>query len=437
MKMIKKTATVLFVLAIALGNIKCFSQDFMKERKVFLNPDGTNYIKVTLLTQAWLRNQEYNPGSTVFGFSKESGTDIGIRRFRAQFYGQLTDRVFVYSQIGQNNFNSISDRKQGFFIHDACGDYSVVKKHFYLGMGLSGWSGLSRFSSPAAGSILGVDAPLFLQSTNDVTDQFLRKLSVYVKGKIGKLDYRLALAQPMAIQKSQNYNPTISRIASFSSRPPKLQWNGYFQYQLKDQESNTMPYATGTYLGKKKIFNIGAGFVYQKDAMWKSGALKDTIQSNMAHFSVDFFYDAPIGAKGQSVSVYSTLVHCDYGANYTRNLAVMNPANGNNNLSILNGSGNGFPAYGTGTVFYTQIGFKFKNNLLGKTTFMPYASLQHANYERLNSPMDYYDVGVNWLLSEHVSKFTLAYQNRPVYNNLGDQIDRKGAFIAQYQFFFN
>lgn len=413
------------------------TNSFIKDRKFYLNEDGSNYIKFTLLTQAWLRNMDYNPGTTIFGITKKSGTDIGIRRYRMQFYGQLTDKVFVYSQFGENNYNNISDRKQGFFVHDALGEYALDKSRLSLGIGLTAWSGLSRFASPSVGTLLGVDAPLFQQTTNDVTDQFLRKLSIYAKGKLGKFDYRLVMSQPMAIQKSAGYSGTINANWAFSAAPPKMQWNGYFQYQFKDQESNTTPYNTGTYLGKKKVLNIGAGFIFQKDAMWKLNTVGDTINHTMTHISADIYYDAPIGTKGQSVSAYGSITHYDFGDKYTRNSGPMNPANGNNNPTILNGAGNSFPMYGTGTIFYGQVGYKLKENLIGQTTLMPYVSLQHANYGKLNDAMNFYDIGVNWLLSNHTSKLTISYQDRPVFNTSGDQVTRKGAVIAQYQIYFN
>jgi hypothetical protein len=415
----------------------------LKDGKLTLNEDGSHYVKFTMVNQAWLRNTTLNEGSTIFGYARKNSWDIGIRRFRMQFYGQLTDRVFIYSQIGENNFNGLSDRKLGFFIHDALGEYAVVKNKLSLGGGLAAWSGLARFASPSVGSILGVDAPLYQQSTNDVTDQFLRKLSVYAKGKLGKFDYRIALSDPMAFQKAASYNGVLSAdIANFSSKPPKFQWNGYFQWQFLDQESNLTPYMTGTYLGKKKVFNIGAGFVYQPKAMWTLAANKvDTIETNMVQLAIDAYYDAPAGTDGQAISAYASLGHFDFGKNYIRNIAAMNPANGTTRKDVINGSGNGFPGYGTGNVIYAQVGYKFKDNLIGKTTLMPYISLQHANYERLNQGVNYWDMGLTWLLNGHNSKLTLAYQDRPIFltdaNGKGELSNRKGSTIIQYQVFFN
>lgn len=416
----------------------------LKDGKIWLNEDGSNYFKLTLATQVWIRNTDMNPGTTINGFAKDNYTDIGIRRVRMQAYGQIADRVFIYTQIGMNNFNYAADRKAGFFVHDVVGEYEVARKKLSLGTGLSAWNGLSRFSSPSIGSIMGLDAPLFEQTTNDVTDQFLRKLSVYAKGKLGKLDYRLVLSSPMAVQKSANYSATITPVSTYSPLPAKMQMQGYFQWQLLDEEANTTPYATGTYLGAKRVFNIGAGFQYQPDAMWHHGAtIADTVTTHMRHVAVDVYYDAPLNKeKGTAISAYATYINMDHGTGYLRNQATMNPANGSTMPTVINGSGNGYPSFGTGNLLYGQVGYKFKNNLIGSTTLMPYVSLQHATYERLAKDVNYWDMGVNWLLKGHTSKLTLAYQNRPVYQVLtpgadAALIDHKGAFVLQYQVFLN
>ncbi len=429
----------------------------LKDGKLTLNEDGSRYVKLTLLNQVWARYNESNDGTRLYGVNKPSTYDIGIRRFRIQFFGQLTDRVFIYSQIGINNFSYNADRKSGgtpgsaqsgsggFFLHDALGEYAVVKKHLSLGAGLGAWGGLARFSAPATGSIMGVDAPLVQQTTNDATDQFLRKLSVYAKGKVGRLDYRVAVSDPMTYQKSPLYTGTIGPNATFSTRPPAPQYSGYFSYQLLDQESNLVAYAPGTYLGSKRVFNIGAGFLVQPDAMWyRPAGRPDTLTQALKQFALDVFYDAPLDtARGAaSVSFYAAAMHLDYGPGYVRNNAVMNPAAGGTvPAGNFNGPGNGWPTYGTGNTLYAQAGYKFRNNLLGTTTFMPYVGYQYSHYKRLADDVHYLDAGVNWLLAGHTSKLTLSYQRRPVFiaqaNGELKAASYKGSVIAQYQVFFN
>ncbi|MBL7711185.1 MAG: hypothetical protein JNL13_01920 [Chitinophagaceae bacterium] len=437
--------SILFLSCTILAAPYTFAQVF-KDGKLSLNEDGSRYLKLSVLNQTWVRYNQNNPGSTVNGENKEDVFDIGIRRTRLQFYGPVAKRTFLYVHVGINNFNALSDRKAAFFLHDAVSEYEIVKEHLSLGAGLAGWTGLSRFASSSVSSIMGLDLPLYQEATNDVSDQFLRKLSVYAKGKIGKLDYRLMLTDPMAIQKSAAYiaNPAsftnLTTNAVFSTADPKLQTQGYFQYQFLDQESNLVPYTTGTYLGSKSVFNIGAGFIYQPQAMIRlADNNTDTVRSAMRLLSVDAYYDAPLNRqKGTAISAYAAFSDYDFGKNYIRNTAPLNPATGNSDASILNGSGNGVPLYGTGQHVYAQLGYKMKNELLGKAgTLMPYASVQYSMMQKLADPMVYYDMGVNLLLSGHTSKLTLAYQNRPVYKGAPagpfHVAERKSAVTLQWQ----
>ena len=322
-----------------------------KELKFSLNEDGQHYVKFTFLNQVWVRYNESNPGTTVFDTPKSSTFDIGLRRTRIQIFGQLSDKVFFYTQFGQNNLNYISPRKQGLFFLDAISEYKVADKSLSIGGGLTGWNGVSRYSSPSIGSILSLDAPLYQQATNDITDQFVRKFSIYAKGQIAKLDYRLAVSTPMSVQRSTAQQATISENSLFSSEPAKAQWHGYFKYQFKDEESNLTPYAVGSYLGKKSVFNIGAGFMFQPDALWHLESVTNIVHTNLKLFTVDMFYDMPIDeSKGNAITAYVAFSDNDYGKNYVRNVGAMNPANGTNGAGSFNGAGSAFPMIGTGNI---------------------------------------------------------------------------------------
>lgn len=168
----------------------------------------------------------------------------------------------------------------------------------------------------------------------------------------------------------------------------------------------------------------------------------DTLQTALRLLSVDAYYDAPLPANnGSSISAYAAFSDYNFGKNYTRNAGVMNPANGSTQPAVLNGAGNGMPIYGTGKHIYLQAGYKFRNNLLGKSgTLLPYISAQYARLQRLNDPMLYTDCGVNWLISGHQSKVTIAWQNRPVFvsDASGEQTlsSRKNVVVVQYQIAF-
>ena len=415
----------------------------VKEKKELIynfNEEGTHYVRLTFLNQVWARYNQSNPGTTVDGTPKSSTYDIGLRRTRIQLFGQISDRIFFYTQFGQNNLAYNSPRKQGIFFLDGITEFKVVNDYLSIGGGLTAWSGLSRYASPSAGTIMSLDAPLYQQATNDINDQFLRKLSIYAKGKLGKLDYRLAITNPMSVKNSEVQNTDIAQNSLFSSEPGKLQGQGYFMYQFLDKESNLTPYNAGTYLGKKRVFNVGAGFIAQSDAMWHlSGNGLDTVRTNLNLWAVDVFYDAPINAeKGNAITAYASFSSNDYGKNYVRNVGVMNPANGTNAQGSFNGPGSAFPMMGTGNTFYAQAGYLLKKGLLGNLgTLQPYATTQYSKFDLLSDPMLMYEAGVNWLIEGHRAKLSLNYQNRPVFmlNEGGDyeKETRKQMVLLQFQ----
>jgi hypothetical protein len=437
----KKYKILYLILAlVSISNLALAQTKPDKELRMNLNDEGTHYLKTTFTAQLWGRYTDMNPGTTTGGFNNPTSFDIGIRRMRQQIFGMVTDKVFFYSQLGINNFNNIGDRKPGIFFHDVLAEYYVTPKTLQVGMGLTAWTGFSRFASPAVASIMGYDAPLFEQNTNDANDQFLRKLSIYAKGKIGKIDYRFILSDPLLASKAaSSVVKTISVNSDFSFMPPHPQTSAYVMYQFLDEESNLTPYMTGTYLGKKRVFNIGAGFQYQANAMWhySDAVKKDTIQEDMLNFAVDAYYDAPIGNKGMAISAYATAMHLGYGKNYIRNLGVMNPGDGvATGTQTINGAGNAFPMLGTGNIMAGQVGLLLPKNVLGEKNgqLQPYIMVMHGNFDRLQQSMLQYDAGLNWYINGYRSKLTLNYQNRPVFSSPDlKESDRKSMVVLQFQ----
>jgi hypothetical protein len=418
------------------------------ELRLKLNDNGSHYLKVTFLNQVWLRYNDSNPGTTVMNEPAANTFDIGLRRTRIQFFGQLSDHVFFYTQFGQNNFNFLAqnagNRKLVAFFHDALGEYKIWKGNDWLklGGGLTITNGLSRFSQPSISTIMTLDVPVFAQSTVDQTDEFARKLSVYARGQVGKFDYRVVLSDPFPVTTSGATLPTVGPSATFAQAGHHKQYQGFFMYNFFDGESHVTPYMTGTYLGRKKVLNLEAGFITQRDAMWTSNDNGVTTAfHDMNLWSVALYYDAPINVdKGTALSAYAGYFNLDYGPNYLRYNGIMNPANGIVNGPYTGSQGNAFPMFGTGKVLYAQVGYLLNKDLLGEVgTLMPYASLMSASYDRLSDQMNVIDIGVNWLIKGHNSKITLDYQSRPIYEARGTDLVKsanKSQLVLQYQVFF-
>jgi len=417
--------------------------------KFYLDPqDSARFIQLNMVAQIWARYTDNNPYTTVTGTPEQSTIDFSIRRIRFVLSGSLSKRVNFFVQFGQNNLNYLSSRKAGSFFHDITADYAVIPTKFSLGAGLNGWNGPSRFSNTSVSSILVLDPPNYQEVTNDTYDQFVRRLGIYAKGKLGKLDYRLSVGKPFVIQTTSGSGiEPINTNVAFSTLPPNLVYQGYFMYQFLDQESNFGPGITGSYLGKKRVFNVGAGFDYQKEAMFRYGtaAAQDTIKHAMKLFAFDIYYDAPINTTtGTALSVYACFSSYDYGPNFIRVGGADNPASGSSKTTSTferSNYGNAFPYLGTGRVGYLQSAYKFKEGLLGNSgTLQPYFDIQFANYDRLSDNMYVYDIGVNWLIHGNNSKVTLNYQNRPYFapNSSGDlvQNQRMSEWVVQYHLSF-
>jgi len=416
--------------------------------KFNLNGDGSQYIKLGMLNQVWLRYEQNNPGSVVSDRTVSDTTDIGLRRTRFVLQGQLTDRVYFYTQYGMNNFNFLSqmddNRHIAAYFHDAYGELRLTEGHQIIaGGGLTIANGLSRFSNPSAATSMTMDLPIFAQATVDQTDLFSRKMSVYLRGQVSKFNYRVIASDPFFISTTgQPLVPISPDNATFANTHTK-QYQRFFVWNFWDTEPMTNTFMQGTYLGKKSVLNLEGGFITQKNATW-TGTPDNPHFHDLNFWSVAGYLDAPVDEiKETAISAYLGYFNLDYGPGYIRNNGAMNPASEVSSTGgSFNGPGNAFPMFGTGNVWYGQLGYLMSKDLLGSNNgqLMPYVSLMSAKYERLHNQMNVFNVGINWLIKGHASKITFDYQNRPIFNVSGSgdilHTSSKGQFVLQYQIAF-
>ena len=99
----------------------------------------------------------------------------------------------------------------------------------------------------------------------------------------------------------------------------------YVEYQFLDNESNLLPFKVGTYLGTKRVFNIGVGF-YSQSKGTKSSVNGKLESHNVNLLSVDAFLDMPFGdkTKNSAVTAYAGYFNYNFGPNYIRNIGIMN-----------------------------------------------------------------------------------------------------------------
>lgn len=430
-----------FLLFFCLNFTFAQTQPDKEALKFNLSEDGKRFFQVVFLNQTWVRYTENNEGTTIQNERQNEVFDIGLRRTRIQMFGQITDRVFLYFQFGQNNFNAQynigNNRKFAAFFHDAFCEYKVTESNaLKIGAGLTIANGLSRFSQPSIGTIMTMDVPVTLQASVDQTDEFSRKLSLVFRGQISKLDYRVSISNPFPITSNGQALPPLSQNATFTQKGHTLQYQTYLVWQFFEHEPHNTPYMTGTFLGKKKVWNVAVGAISQNKAMWRKEANQnDTTYQDMLLLGIESFLDMPLKKAGMAISAHLGYYNYNFGTNYLRYNGLMNPASGTVATNAFTGVGatfgNAYPMFGSGSFWYGQAGFLFQNR------FQPYVSLLSAHWERIGQQTNVWNMGVNWLINQHRAKLSLNYENRPTYSlnsqNQAVSTGNKGAWILQYQ----
>lgn len=405
----------------------------------YLNEQHTRYISFSGYAELWARYAQLNPGSMVNNDAKSDVSDLSLRRVRVKMTYKPTEKLMFVLQGGTTNVNVNAKGSNYFDLLDAYAEYAFNDK-IAVGAGRSTWRGLSRFTTGPLNTLL-YDLPAYATSNAGATDYTVRELSAYIKGQLGKFDYRLVVADPYTMATAEP-KPNVS---TFSKNSPHKDFSGYFRYAFLDTENISTPFNSGTYAGKKKVLSLGAGFDYIHNAMWHQDVAKNTVNDDMKSVAVDLFYDTPLNKeKGTSVSAYAMAMHNDYGPNYVRYVGTNNPATSvDASLASLNGAGNAMPVIGTGNTYYLQLGgtLPYLNKEKKDLQLQPAVGVQLSDLKGLHDNAVIYDAGISLLMNGMSSRFTFDAQNRPVFTpdaaNNAVVSDRKWQFVLKYRIDFN
>lgn len=464
--------------------------------KVNLSPDGSKYVRFITWTQLYARYNENNSNTyRAPGLLKSDQLDFGIRRARLIVLSQLNPRFLVLVHLGINNQNTVSGgaaattdgKKPQIFFHEAYGDFKV-NKYLNIGGGLHYYNGISRLTSASVNSILPMDIPLTNFPTIDAIDQFARWIGVFAHGRVGKFDYRFSVSDPFLTNlptasnlyattttSTQAGTPlalgsvstvtnsaggtvvtnTGTNVANYNPQNDSHVYQGYVTYNFLETESNLLPYYTGTYLGAKRVLNLGVGALINPHGMYSrptnsavvvsssvagtSGipvgtdlynyAPFQTQQNTIKLYGADIFYDTPLdtaSARKTALTFYGVYYNFDFGPNYTRAVGPENPGyvNIGSSAAVTNYRGNAYPQSGTGQAVYGQLGYLMSKRILGpKLRLQPYVAYMFSHYDGYKAldgsiqNANLYDAGVNFLLDGHNAKLTLNYRERPDFSN--------------------
>ena len=370
-----------------------------------LRLDDNSFIRFIIWNQIWLQTNNLSAENTDFRITPQ------IRRARILAYAQISPRFLVLSHLGMNSETAVGldplgeDSNVSLFFHGVWGEYKLTGDH-YLGMGLHYWNGLSRLTSQSTLNFMTLDAPIFNWAQLGLSDQFARHLGVYAKGQFGKLHYRVSLNDALDTSLDvSRFEPTPDRAiyagaALGETGSNRLVAQGYFQYELLESESYKLPYFVGTYLGAKKVFNLGAGFFHHTNGTVSGTEAAGFDFHHVNHFAIDAFYDAPVGNKGAAINALLAYYNFEFGPNYYKSAA--NPGR----------------TIATGGVIYGQLGYLLPGEG-PQDRFMPYISYANGNPEAFDDNSSIFKLGLNYFMNGHSSKLTLEYTNTVTPNTEG------------------
>ena len=440
--------------------------------KFNLSPDGSKYVRLFTWSQIWSRYTKNNSNTLrAPGKEQDDQVDFAIRRSRFIVLSQLNPRFLIYTHIGINNQTAVNggvapavdSKKPQLFIHEAVVEYKV-NKYMSLGAGMHYQNGLSRLTRSSTLNFLTMDAPLTNWPVIEAIDQFARGIGVYAKGRVSKLDYAFSINESLLTNQTGQFSttnglgstvttgsgPTAVRsntglnIAQYNPQGTRHIYQGYMSWEFLDLEANLIPFNVGTYLGTKRVFNLGGGVFYNPDGMVSrptssvlTGAQIDAATTagipsfnNAANgarthdiglWSLDAFFDTPINKeKGTAFTAYAVYYNFDFGPNHVRFIGASNPGYGSKPGTDAARRGNAIPQSGSGHIGFLETGYLLPKSLLGpKVRVQPYSSLLLAGYDGLKNAAGeqqnvyVYDGGANFYLEGHNAKFTLNYRARP------------------------
>jgi hypothetical protein len=380
------TTTILLFPKI-LSSQKAQDEKPFKPIKIELNDDGSTYIRLIFWNQLWVNTNNLDGDDNL-------SLTTSVRRSRLLAFAEINSRVMIVTHFGLNslspeNMTALGNDGNGpqVFLHGGWGQVKLLDE-LYLGAGLHYWKGLTRLNTASTLNFMTLDQPRPFTHWNSlgITDQFARTMGIYAKGQIENFDYRLSVNNPhkSPLGDGADYGTAGSGLVyagnlfadEDGNSTGNMIYEGYFRYNFFDKESTTLPYNVGTYLGKKKVLAIGAGFFLHPDGMYEPSTAE---HSGVTHFAGDIYADMPIDDI-RSFNAYASFTKFDYGENYVSRWG------------------------GTGTSIYVQAGFH-----CGALNLMPYVAFQHNDFEGFEDPVQSLDAGINYFIFGHNAKATLEY----------------------------
>jgi len=297
--------------------------------------------------------------------------DFMVRRAYFYFTGQVTPKIGLFAhiasdRIGQDRLdNSSFGLGSGIAVRDAW-IYLNLHEAFKIQMGRMYIPFTRSFGTESTFALLTIDLPFTqggVRGAPFFTNRVGRDEGLLIWGNPfkGFLQYRVGVFEGVENDDNPDDNLRFAGRVSLNLLEPEKSW-----------------FNKGTYLGKKKVLAIGAGFDFQEDLTLSGKQDRDNLS-----WTVDFFLDHPVGEG--AITLEGAYINVN---NATQTLG----------FSRLVASDDAY-------IYYLQGGYLFPGKF-GPGRIQPY-----FRYERLavdkKSDTSFPSIGLNYFLDGHSSKFTI------------------------------
>ncbi len=364
--------------------------------------DNVN-VKFGILLQGWADWQELNVGAVGAGAGVTGATDgyqqnLFIRRMRLIMGGQVSKDVSFFVDTDNPNLGKSAGATakalgSGFILQDAFVEWKIANE-FMIDGGLI-LIPLCRNCNESAASQLAIDygSFSFLESA-PTTSSVGRDTGFQAKGYLinDRLEYRAGAYQGVRLAGSRN----------------AFRFAGRLMYNFLDVEKG--PFYPGTYLGKKKVFAIGASYDTQGANATPPAPGVDS--KSYKAYGADAFLDLPVG-KGNGFTGEFDYIYYDGGTT--------------------------FPTFYRQDTFLGQVGFYFGDPKL--MPFFRYEAQAFRDEIRKVGNSQNIQAGLTWYPYGHNFNVRAAYTSRarpktPSDNPVTAKIETTSEFTIQVQLFY-
>ncbi len=339
----------------------------------------------------------------------DAAMNFNFRRNRIALMGAWGEKLSIYAQTEyQEDVNlglfGLADADQGsnFQMLDAVARIKMNEK-FRMNVGKFKYN-FTRENLEACEAPLTLDRSLFIRTPFTTT----RDMGVAVWGNLaeGRFQYRLDAMEGRKALSTAVMPKTGFR---YSARAHVSLWDSETEYGYK-----------GTYLGKKKVFTLGAAVQTEPEVVYEDAVAK-TGKLDYNAYTVDMFYERPINETG-AFTLSGAYENIDFDDAYLG----MNPDSG---TCGLNGQKNGW---------YGKVGYLLPTKPL--QLFARYESWKFAQLNNVyNQQLDWFGVGANYFMMDNVLKLTVEYSSAS-FDQVGEfdgtVTNDVGTLITQMQLVF-